>query len=201
MVAGIAFTFSPYHFGRGTGTLQLVAMEWVPAHILFVLRTLDRGLVFRPLVPAAATMAMLLESSPLPFPTTSIDVPDFYREIAADREPYALITVPVDARHMYFATVHGKPIAGGIVARTPRRVSERLRLTPILDVLMLDTQLDRLPRDPDLPRRARELFARLGVRYVVSHRYGKRQYLEECLQLRPVRKRGGMRVYDCRSKP
>ena len=42
-VAGIIFTFCPYHFGHGLGHLQLIAMEWLPVYTLFVIKTFDEG--------------------------------------------------------------------------------------------------------------------------------------------------------------
>lgn len=40
-IAGIIYTFCPYHFAHGLGHLQLVAMEWIPFYVLFLLK-IDR---------------------------------------------------------------------------------------------------------------------------------------------------------------
>ena len=38
-VAGIIFTFCPFHFAHGLGHLQLIAMEWIPLYGLYLLKT------------------------------------------------------------------------------------------------------------------------------------------------------------------
>ncbi len=38
-VAGIVFTFCPFHFAHGLGHLQLIAMEWIPLYGLYLLKT------------------------------------------------------------------------------------------------------------------------------------------------------------------
>lgn len=38
VLAGIIFSFSPYHYAHSMGHLQLMAMEWVPAYILFFIK-------------------------------------------------------------------------------------------------------------------------------------------------------------------
>ncbi|MCL5256405.1 MAG: hypothetical protein M1319_01235 [Chloroflexi bacterium] len=40
-VAGFIFTFSPYHFAHLLGHLNLIAMEWLPLYVLFLLKALD----------------------------------------------------------------------------------------------------------------------------------------------------------------
>jgi len=42
-IAGMIYTFSPFHFAHGLGHLQLIAMEWLPVYILFIIKTLDEG--------------------------------------------------------------------------------------------------------------------------------------------------------------
>jgi len=38
-LAGCVFTFSPFHFAHAQGHLQLVAMEWLPLFLLFLIRS------------------------------------------------------------------------------------------------------------------------------------------------------------------
>jgi hypothetical protein len=40
-VAGLVFTFSPYHFAHLLGHMQLISMEWLPFYVLFTVRALD----------------------------------------------------------------------------------------------------------------------------------------------------------------
>ncbi len=41
-LAGVVFAFSPYHFAHTLGHLQLIALQWIPFYVLFLLRGLDR---------------------------------------------------------------------------------------------------------------------------------------------------------------
>ncbi len=38
-IAGCIYTFCPFHFAHGLGHLQLIAMEWVPLYVLFMIKT------------------------------------------------------------------------------------------------------------------------------------------------------------------
>ncbi|MDH4136260.1 MAG: hypothetical protein OEW09_06020 [Anaerolineae bacterium] len=40
-VAGLVFTFSPYHFAHLLGHMQLIALEWLPFYVLFIVKALD----------------------------------------------------------------------------------------------------------------------------------------------------------------
>jgi len=42
-LAGVIFTFSPYHFAHTLGHLQLIALQWIPFYVLYLLRALDRA--------------------------------------------------------------------------------------------------------------------------------------------------------------
>lgn len=42
-IAGIVFAFSPYHFAHTLGHLQLIALQWIPFFVLYLLRGLDRS--------------------------------------------------------------------------------------------------------------------------------------------------------------
>ncbi len=42
-VAGIVFAFSPYHFAHLLGHLQLIALQWIPFYVLYLVRGLDRA--------------------------------------------------------------------------------------------------------------------------------------------------------------
>lgn len=42
-LAGVIFAFSPYHFAHTLGHLQLIALQWIPFYVLFLLRGLDRA--------------------------------------------------------------------------------------------------------------------------------------------------------------
>lgn len=38
-IAGLVFTFSPYHFAHLLGHMQLISLEWIPFYVLYLLRT------------------------------------------------------------------------------------------------------------------------------------------------------------------
>jgi hypothetical protein len=40
-VAGLVFTFSPYHFAHLLGHMQLISLEWLPFYVLFAVRALS----------------------------------------------------------------------------------------------------------------------------------------------------------------
>ena len=42
-IAGIVFAFSPYHFSHTLGHLQLIALQWIPFYVLYLVRGLDRA--------------------------------------------------------------------------------------------------------------------------------------------------------------
>jgi len=39
-VAGLVFTFSPYHFAHLLGHMQLISLEWLPFYVLFTIKAL-----------------------------------------------------------------------------------------------------------------------------------------------------------------
>ena len=40
-IAGMVFTFSPYHLAHTLGHLNLIALEWLPFYVLFLIRTVE----------------------------------------------------------------------------------------------------------------------------------------------------------------
>jgi hypothetical protein len=54
-VAGLVFTFSPYHIAHLLGHMQLISLEWIPFFALYLLRAVDR-----PARTRNALMALLL---------------------------------------------------------------------------------------------------------------------------------------------
>jgi len=43
VISGIIYTFCPFHFAHGLGHLQLIAMEWMPFFILYMIKTHREG--------------------------------------------------------------------------------------------------------------------------------------------------------------
>lgn len=42
-ISGVIYTFCPFHFAHGLGHLQLIAMEWMPFYILYMIKTHREG--------------------------------------------------------------------------------------------------------------------------------------------------------------
>lgn len=82
--------------------------------------------------------AILFEYMCVPFPMSPADQPEFYKEIAKDQERYALLEIPATTDYgagikiEYYQTIHGKPIVGGQVARTPSGARSFEMNTPII---------------------------------------------------------------------
>lgn len=62
-IAGLVFTFSPYHIAHLLGHMQLISLEWVPFYVLYLLRTVEAAQGSRPrrgVVRNAALAALFL---------------------------------------------------------------------------------------------------------------------------------------------
>ena len=64
------------------------------------------------IVVAVIGILICIEYLALPFKTTQVDVPQFYKELAKDTDKHTLIDIPLNTRTLYFATIHEKPIVG-----------------------------------------------------------------------------------------
>lgn len=42
-IAGIIYTFCPYHFGHGLGQLHIISLEWLPFFVLYLFKTFREG--------------------------------------------------------------------------------------------------------------------------------------------------------------
>jgi hypothetical protein len=97
-------------------------------------------------VPAVALILVLVEFFPKGVVTQKPDIPEPYAAIAADPGRRAVLEIPLqwrtgfvdfgDTRHdhtmfLYYATRHGKPIVGGMVARYPARKRQALLNHPL----------------------------------------------------------------------
>jgi Dolichyl-phosphate-mannose-protein mannosyltransferase len=111
---------------------------------------LDRLMARRPdlrrVVPAVALLLVMVEFFPQGTVTQSPAIPKAYSAIAADPGRRAVLEIPLQWRtgfgdfgdvhsdhsiFLYYATRHGKPLAGGMVARYPKRSRQALLDNPI----------------------------------------------------------------------
>lgn len=128
-------------------------------------------------------LAIVLEFVALPLPLTRLDRPPFYQRLAA-MPAGTVIDLPLglrdgfgeegalDHRTLYYQTLHGKPIAGGFVARLPESVKAVYHDTPFLRVMLgLSSGAEVSAADLAAARDSGELFARRhDMRYFVVNR-------------------------------
>lgn len=75
----------------------------------------------------------------IPYPISTVEQPEFYQEIAQEEGDYALIEIPATKVYgagimaEYYQTIHGKPIVGGQVARTPQNARNFEVRTPFIN--------------------------------------------------------------------
>jgi hypothetical protein len=98
------------------------------------------------------------------------EVPQVYDTVAEDKNPVAVCPLPlaygVQRHYMFYQTHHGKPIAGGRIARPSVGAGLTLRGERIERVMY-----EVLPRrEPEMVREVKTLLAEHGVKYVVLHR-------------------------------
>lgn len=85
---------------------------------------------------------LIFEYLCIPYPTTQVNVPDFYYKISNDTNNYAVLEIPqnsnagyMDFQYLYYQTIHNKPLVGGYAARYPANVSDFQRKTPFIKEL------------------------------------------------------------------
>jgi len=107
----------------------------------------------------------------LPTATISARVPDFYRSIAENPEDFAIVGLPGDRQyseyHMFYQTVHHRPLLVGHISRLPPNALEFISSIPLVDGIYQSGTIhtDR----PDLSRQL-SLLADAGFRYIILHK-------------------------------
>lgn len=130
---------------------------------------LRRGRGGRRWLAWAACAAVLFEFLPAPYPLSEPDTPSWYRMLAADARPGAVLNLPMNwdrPGYLLYQTVHGKPLTAAYISREdPRTLVERApalqyfrRLGP--DIIAFD-----------LAGQGQQVLDELGVRWVVLDRY------------------------------
>jgi len=59
-LAGLVFTFCPYHFAHGSGHLQLMPMFWLPLYVWMLLRACRSGLLRHALLAGLVLVAVVV---------------------------------------------------------------------------------------------------------------------------------------------
>jgi hypothetical protein len=120
-------------------------------------------------IPAAL---ILFEYAVVPQQTTLAPPnSDFYSQIAADGEDYALVDLPLTRSdgevHRYFQTIHTKPLVGGWDYRIPDSAREFMLSNPFLATWVVED----FASDPgNAPEQALADLEAAGVRYLVIHK-------------------------------
>jgi len=121
------------------------------------------------LAVVAAAALILFEFLPAPYPMSPPDTPAWYRTLAADPRPGAVLNLPMNwdrPGYLLYQTEHGKPLTAAYISREdPRTLVDR---APVLqhfrhlgpDVIAFD-----------LARQGQGALADLNVRWVVLDRY------------------------------
>ena len=158
------------------GVLAALGLDWL-------IRRLQgwRGRV----VGLAAIALIVFEFWPAPYPMSPPDTPSWYKTLAADPRPGAVLNLPMNwdrPGYLLYQTEHGKPLTVAYISRDdPRTLTDR---APVLQ------HLRHLGPDIiafDLASQGQQVLADLGVRWVTLDRYKmpggrEREYTEAAAQ-------------------
>jgi 4-amino-4-deoxy-L-arabinose transferase-like glycosyltransferase len=152
-----------YDWGRTPG--RIVEMTMLALAVLSAGGTTvlfgDTQSRYRSLLVLGVVAAILIDTLFVwPWPVGDARVPRFYRQISQERGQYAILDLPIweyrcEQYQLYYATVHERPIVGGLVTR---REAERSM-----------QKLEQLVQPTGQPRTA-AAFRAMGIRYVVLHK-------------------------------
>lgn len=124
---------------------------------------------------------IIFEYLNVPYYTSYVDHPSFYKNISEDKSNYALLEIPAtkvyDAgvKIMYYQTIHHKPIVGGQAARTPSDAWDFEKNTPFVNELtFLEYPNDIL--NQNLTKIGGSILNLYNIKYIIIH---NRNYLTE----------------------
>lgn len=189
---------NPERFNIAVGLCLALVVAAVVGDILRRLSARRGGLV-----AAAVSALVLLEFWAWPFPTSSLDVPEFYHQLALEPGDFAIADLPItndlSKRYMYYQTVHGKRTVTGHVSRPPEGAYDFIEANGLLQAL-------RRGRQPDPggdPTAELAALAEAGVCYVVVHRDQLSEEelaaLTSYLPMQPILSDDALLVYPLRS--
>lgn len=120
---------------------------------------------------AAVLILTVLDFSRWPFPTVTPIVSPFYERLASEPGEFAIAPFPANRQnskyHLYYQTIHGKKILGGVVSRTPVEASSFMDSSDV--VRALRRVAPDLAQFTDVSQGFTSL-ADLDIRYVVFHK-------------------------------
>jgi len=136
------------------------------------------------LITGGIAALLLFEHLTMPVPLTNAQMPDIYRQIAADPGDYAILSLPVgwrnsfgvlgveNTRTQYYQTAHGKRLLSGNTSRNPAYVFDYYRRLPVTSSLIaLETYGNVSPEQEQQDRAlVKQFISFFDIRYVVINR-------------------------------
>lgn len=118
-----------------------------------------------------ALLLLILDYSHWPFPTVTPVVSPFYEQLAMEVGDFAIAPLPSTRQKakyfMYYQTIHGKKIVGGVVSRTPREATRFMEEHELIWSLCTTWAVD--SEITDISRQFDRL-AEADIRYLVLHK-------------------------------
>ena len=127
---------------------MLTAFGWVTFHERFRLSAGIRNLLI-----VSAALILLVDYLAAPIPHTPLNVSPFYSEyLETVPDDVALATVPFgrqeDKRYLYYQTLHGHKITGGVISRAEPKTFSFILKNPILRAGAADLEPAPIPSRP-----------------------------------------------------
>ena len=166
-------------------------------------------------VALGATLFVLVEYVPAPYPSISLEIPQIYSQLRS-AAPASVIELPMglrdgfgqvgmfDDRTLLYQTHHGHPLVGGFAARIPESIRARYESLPVVRSLLRcseSTACEPAPEDQTLSKaEAASVLRSVGVRYVVIDRTRATSelagFVEKVLPLRLLASEGGRELFE-----
>ncbi len=136
---------------------------------------LKKDLPRKKLLIILISAVIIFEYMCIPCPTSYVNQPAFYKEIAQEEGNFALLEIPAtkvyDAgiRIEYYQTIHGKPIVGGQVARAPQGARDFEMRTPFVNAITYLKPMDEVQTQKAIESGA-PILNRYNIKYIVIHK-------------------------------
>lgn len=176
-----------YEWGRVPGrlaTTTVFALAVLVGYGSIVILSKPRSRMLRSILGVIIVGLICLEYWVLfPYPTSASPIPDFYSQLRAEKEPFAVLDYPVFTRPpsnplpghnfnypMYYQTYHEHPIVGGYIWRWPFSVRGTMKAVNNLVAPEEEMRPDIAHSDLEIKERVHWLDW-YNIRYVVLHHF------------------------------
>jgi hypothetical protein len=150
-------------------------------------------------IAMVVSLLIFLEFLAIPLRLTATKLDDFYTQIGADNEPYAILDIKWDANYLLHAqTIHGKPLVGGWLARLPEEQAAFLNqggLDKSFLYLLLGSEGKNLSDPTAIHSAIQNELDERNVRYIIDHNNVAGPFLEPLLGWPVVYEGEGIVVY------